>query len=196
MIVGEGYSGSVKSNKVINSKENGIVCVADSNAILKENKIGKCKKYGIVLGDGSEAGVTSNKIDGCKKGMLCMSGSRGTVSDNSIKKCKKNVIYVQKGKKYYNINLGTSKIGSVKSDGKKVKLTWKKTKTANRYVVYRSDKKGGKYKQVAVVSKAMYTDKRVKKGKSYYYKILPEFKSAKLIIKGKTSSVQKVKVKK
>lgn len=52
-------------------------------------------------------------------------------------------------------------------------LSWKAVKGATGYCVYKSEKKNGYYKRVAVLkaNKLKYNDKKVKCGKTYYYKI-------------------------
>lgn len=65
-------------------------------------------------------------------------------------------------------------LSKAKAGKKSVTLTWKKVAGANGYKVYRADKKNGKYKAVKTVSKASavsYADKKLKTGKTYYYKI-------------------------
>ena len=54
-----------------------------------------------------------------------------------------------------------------------IKITWKKNKSAKKYVVYRSTKKNSGYTRVATVKKSRtyYVDKKAKKGKKYYYKV-------------------------
>lgn len=81
---------------------------------------------------------------------------------------------------------GPAKVSSVKASaksGKKIKLTWKKTYNASGYEIYRATSKKGKYKKIKTITKAKtvsYTNKSLKKGKKYYYKI-----RAYRLIKGK-----------
>lgn len=61
---------------------------------------------------------------------------------------------------------------TVKSKTKKqVKLTWKKTEGAKKYVVYRATSKNGKYTKIATTTKTTFTNKKLKSGKTYYYKV-------------------------
>ncbi len=60
---------------------------------------------------------------------------------------------------------------SAKGSKSGVKVTWKKVKSAVTYDIYRK-KPGGKYTKIATVkggSKVTYTDKKAKKGVTYYY---------------------------
>lgn len=52
-------------------------------------------------------------------------------------------------------------------------IKWPKMKKATKYVIYRSTKKSGGFKRIAIVSgkRNLYTDRKTKKGKNYYYKI-------------------------
>lgn len=54
------------------------------------------------------------------------------------------------------------------------KLTWSKNAKAGGYVIYRSTKKNTGYKKLAVITsknRTTYTDKTIKKNKTYYYRI-------------------------
>ena len=52
-----------------------------------------------------------------------------------------------------------------------VTLRWSKTKRAKKYIVYRADKKNGKYKKVGTVKKTKFKDKRLTTGKVCWYKV-------------------------
>ncbi len=53
----------------------------------------------------------------------------------------------------------------------RIKLSWNKVKGATGYQVYRAAKRNGKYKKVKTTTKASWTNKKLKTGKTYYYKI-------------------------
>lgn len=55
-----------------------------------------------------------------------------------------------------------------------MRFTWKKIGNATGYEIYRSTKENGGYKKIATLGKGTlkYTDKSVKGGKQYYYKIV------------------------
>lgn len=82
----------------------------------------------------------------------------------------------------------------VKSAKKKAVLSWKKVKNAKQYVIYRSTQKDSGYVKVKALkkNKLSYTDKKVKKGKTYYYRIVVKTKQG---YTGFTTS-KKLKIKK
>ncbi len=86
---------------------------------------------------------------------------------------------------------------SVTSKKKKATLKWNKVSGTTEYRIYRASSKKGKYKQIATVSakKLSYTDKSVKKGKTYYYKVVPVRKIGSKKYEGKKSSPQQIKIK-
>ena len=85
---------------------------------------------------------------------------------------------------------------NVVSKKKKVAVvTWKKSKDAKGYEVYRSLKKNGGFKKITTISKLKYTDKKVKSKKIYYYKIKAFNKSGTVKNYGVFSTIKKIKVK-
>ena len=74
-----------------------------------------------------------------------------------------------------------------------------KDKNANGYVVYRATKKNGKYAAVKTINKGKtvtFTNKNLKKGKTYYYKIKAYKKVNGKKALGQFSAVKSVKIKK
>lgn len=69
--------------------------------------------------------------------------------------------------------LGVEGLNVTLTKSLKVKLTWKRNNTAKGYRIWRSTKKTSGYRLVKGLSnrKTAYLDKKVKKGKKYYYKI-------------------------
>ncbi|MCM1273184.1 MAG: fibronectin type III domain-containing protein [Clostridium sp.] len=83
--------------------------------------------------------------------------------------------------KDYTHKLGKTKIKSaVNSSAKTATIKWGKVSYASSYIVYRATSKNGKYKKIATVKKGKttYTDKKLKKGKTYYYKVVATGKNA------------------
>lgn len=174
---------------------NGAYQGSNSSTITK-NTLENCGKYGIIGQQKTNMTVTENKITKCSQtGIYFGQGSKGTVKDNKFTQCKGGQVCVQHGNSYI-LRVGNAKINSITQQKKKLVLKWKKVKDAKQYVIYRSTTPNGKYKKIASVSKLTYTDKGVKKGKTYYYKIVPETKVGKVVVYGGTSPVKGVKVKK
>lgn len=67
-----------------------------------------------------------------------------------------------------------TKMKKVSAVSNGIKVSWKKIKNAKKYVLYRSTKKNAGYTKVKTLGKKKlsYIDKKAKKGKNYYYKIV------------------------
>ncbi len=102
--------------------------------------------------------------------------------------------------KVYTHKLGTPKVASAaNSAAKKATIKWNKITYASSYVVYRATSKNGKYTKVATVKKGQitYTDTKLKKGTTYYYKVKAMGKNAAgLTISSALSGNKPVKIKK
>lgn len=65
---------------------------------------------------------------------------------------------------------------AAKSGGRRnVTVKWKRVSGAKKYMIFRSNKAKSGFKRIAVVKKAKivkYVDKKVKKGKKYYYRVI------------------------
>ena len=66
----------------------------------------------------------------------------------------------------------TPSIKSAKAKGGKVTVSINKVAGAKKYVVYRSTKKNKGFTAVGTTKKTSYVDKKVKKGTTYYYKVV------------------------
>ena len=97
-------------------------------------------------------------------------------------------------------NLSTVSNVKVKNSSKKsVKVTFKKVNGASGYVIYRATKKNGKYKAVSTLKKGTavsYTNKKLKKKSTYYYKVRAYKKVGKKTVYGAYSKTVSVKIKK
>ena len=85
---------------------------------------------------------------------------------------------------------------TVSSKKGKATIKWDKVAGATKYYVYRSTKKGSGYKLVGSTKKPTYTDKKVSKGKTYYYKIEARGTNALKANFSSMSAAKKIKVKK
>ena len=68
----------------------------------------------------------------------------------------------------------TSRIQKVKAEKKGIRISWKKEKSATKYVLYRSAKKNSGYHKLQTISRRKNSclDKSAKKNRKYYYKIV------------------------
>lgn len=88
---------------------------------------------------------------------------------------------------------------AVNKKGKKVKLSWKKVKSATGYrILYAANSKFTKSKRTVVIAKNSVSKviKGLKKGTTYYIKVQAFQKQGNKYVYGKYSSIKKVKVKK
>lgn len=86
-----------------------------------------------------------------------------------------------------------------KSSKRSVKISWKKQKNASGYEVYRSTKKNKSFKKITTLKKAgkvIYVNKKLKKGKTYYYKVRAYKVVSGKKVYGKFSTIKKIKIKK
>ncbi len=79
---------------------------------------------------------------------------------------------------------------------RKASLTWKAASNAEGYEIYRSTKKKKGFKKVATVSKTSYKSKKLKKGKTYYFKIRSYNVQNGVKVYSAFTSAKKVKIKK
>lgn len=102
-------------------------------------------------------------------------------------------------KKSVKVTLAKVKIAKAKSQSsKRVQIVWKKVSGASGYEVYRAKTKNGKYKKVGALSsgkKVLFTDKKVSRKKTYYYKVRAYKKVGGKKYYGEYSVKKKVKVK-
>jgi len=85
-------------------------------------------------------------------------------------------------------------ITGVKSyDYNAVKITWKATKNAKKYQVYRATSKNGKYKKIKTTTGKTYINKKLTTGKKYYYKVRAVNGSKKGSFSAKKYAVPKLK---
>ena len=68
-------------------------------------------------------------------------------------------------------SLSTPSIKKLTPGTKKVTVSWNKISGAHGYKIYRATSRAGSYKLVKTTSSTSFTDKSLKKGKKYYYKL-------------------------
>lgn len=91
---------------------------------------------------------------------------------------------------------GKVKFTKLTAKNSKATLKWKKVSGASGYLIYRSDRSDGGFKCINSLSgrKTRYTNTKLKKGQTYYYRIRAYKKSGKKRIYGDFSVVKAVRV--
>lgn len=90
------------------------------------------------------------------------------------------------------------KIRKIKAKKKAIALKWTKVGDAQGYVIYRASKKSGQYKPVKAIGKngtLSWTNKKLKKKKTYYYKIRAYKNVGGQIVYSSDSAVKKKRTK-
>ena len=88
---------------------------------------------------------------------------------------------------------------SLKTNNNTVSVSWKKTNGASGYYIYRATSKNGKYSKIKTITSGKtlkYTDKKVKLGKTYYYKVIPFKKISGKSVKSASSEIKSIVLKK
>lgn len=161
--------------------------------------------------------IENKTFEGCQNlNKVVLPSTLTKIGDNAFAGCRNiHQINIPEGVKYISnssfngvdmtkiglkVSVKATKLKSAKKSGKKVKLTWKKVKDATGYVIYRSTKKNKGYKRIKTIKgnkKFTYKDgKKLKKKKTYYYKIKVCRKLSGKTYYSKYSNMKKVKIKK
>ena len=129
-------------------------------------------------------------------------GSNGSISSDETTK-KQESVSTENTMQDVDLANRPGRVSKVKAKnlkGKKVKLTWKKTKNASGYqIVYAANKKFKKNKRtvnIANVKKIKRTIRKLQYKKTYYFKIRAYKKVSGQKVYGKWSKRKKVKIKK
>lgn len=88
------------------------------------------------------------------------------------------------------------KLRKTKVNSRSVRLKWRKSKGATGYQVYRATSRKGHFRKIATTRKNRLTNKKLKPGKTYFYKVRAFRSVKKKKIVGRFSAVLKVRTKK
>ena len=188
---------SIEKNTLKNIGSQGIYIAKTANAKkINKNNINKAKENGIFISSTKASGkIESNTIKRCSKyGMDIAKSAKITAKNNTVSSCKSGQVLIR-GSKNKGFNTSKFKIKSVSKKKKTVVIKWAKSKNIKEYVIYRSTSKNGKYTKIGTTTKSSYTDKKVKKNKTYYYKIVPVAKYSKTTVEFPATAVKKIKFK-
>lgn len=105
------------------------------------------------------------------------SGGQPITNNTLVSTANNHTLYAHWQKK-----LAAPKITAQVVSYNNVKISWKRVSGASGYVIYRSESKNGSYKQCKTVNAktTSYTDKKLKTGKSWYYKVAAYKKAGKV----------------
>lgn len=84
---------------------------------------------------------------------------------------------------------------TLKSSKSNVNMSWKKVNRATKYKIYRATSKNGRYHYIGYSNKTTYTDKKLTKKKTYYYKVKAVRTDNKKDYYGYYSTIKSIKVK-
>lgn len=163
--------------------------------VLKETDVGKVISVAIKASDGTLlSSLTQTSAEPVKEAGQKGEENKpsGGTSLDSSKENGAQAVPAEKKK----LPDAPKKLKAKAKKGRQVVLSWKKVKGASEYRIYRANSKNGKYKLIKKIKKqniTKYTDKKkLKKNKTYYYKIA----AVKDGICGSPGKAVKVKVKK
>lgn len=86
---------------------------------------------------------------------------------------------VRSGKDKYKVISKPTNLKASKSGKNNVKVKWSKVEGASKYTIYRATSKNGKYKKIGNSKTNSYSDKKLTKGKKYYYKVVANCSNSK-----------------
>lgn len=189
----------IKSNTISKAGSNGVLVYYNSKVTnITSNKITSCKSNGI-SNYNKISKIESNTLNSNKSyGVYNIAKASAVLYKNSFSKNSAGNIRSKGSKKSYTFsNLSTPSI-TLSSKKNAVTVKWKKVKDASSYYIYRSASKNGTYKKIASVSssKTSYTNKKLKKGKTYYYKVRAIKKANNITAYSSYSKIKQIKVKK
>ena len=224
MIYHEASAAFIDKNEIFNISGYGITIRSlTGNMEVKNNVITKSKKYllycnpstlsytvsisgnqlfglsgvdGVRI-DSGRVKFFGNKIQNCNRAVVINQNVKAVIKPNTLSNNKINRIRV---KAAYVSNLKITGLKVTVKKGGKAELKWKKASGVYGYVVYRKTGSKGTYQKMVTLSgksKNTYLDKKVKKGKVYYYKVIPysTYNKNKITAYGSGSSSKAVKIK-
>lgn len=215
----------ISDNDISSAGKHGIYVEKGVVSTISGNTISKCANDLICLRPVSEKKkitVKNNKFIGTKNTTIngiYVAGGYVELSENVFSKTNKPIVVESnvkaiiepntfKNNKYNGTMYGNDvyvpvsapkNVKATKKSKTSITISWKKVSKVGGYIIYRSSSKNGEYKKCATISSAnttKYVDKKLGKGKKYYYKVAVFSKSGnkKVEFRGKTSKVVSVKL--
>lgn len=184
----------IEKNTVKNAGDHGMYLKGKvSVTTLSSNTIQTVKTHGIYLKDTAAVKTLSkNTISGCGRiGLNVDKKAKTSASANKISKCAECEIRLigSTNKKV----TGSAFAISLKKTRSGIVLSWNGLKNIQKYEVYRSTSKNGTYKKIGTTDGTSFTDKNVKSGKTYYYKVIPTISYSLSTVRLAPSPVKRLK---
>ena len=157
----------------MNSGKNGILIGASKTSSVQSNNISSSKADAIHLNSKANVNVIKGNhfnVHG-KYALYCDKGSTANVYVNNYKNSSGRYGYSKGDKKDYKFANLTVPTVTVSKKGTTATVSWKKVSGANDYYVYRSTSKKGTYSYIGHTKSTKFQNKKLKKGKTYYYKV-------------------------
>lgn len=157
-----------------------VIRSGNSNVAVKVSKVEGAAGYRIYRKSGGKVTLLGTTADGTYYDVKPVGGKASYLAEA----VNGTAVSAKSAEVSITLPKATAKVTAkaVKTGGRRaVKITWKRVKGASKYMVFRSAKSGSGYKRIAVVKKAKtasYTDKKVAKGKKYYYRVVAVKKKA------------------
>ena len=170
-----------------------VIRSGDSNVAVKVSKVDGAASYRIYRKTGSKVTLLGTTANGTYYDTKPVNGKAAYLAEavnGTVVSAKSAEVSITLPKATAKVSAKAAKSGSKRT----VKVTWKRVKGATQYMIFRSMKSNSGFKKIAVVKKAKtvtYTDKKVKKGKKYFYRVVAVKK--KVYSPSKKSKAVKVK---
>lgn len=167
-------SNLIKSNVISNSGKNGILIGKSTGTNIQYNNIASSGADAIHINSKANvSSVSGNLFNGHGKYAIYFEkDAAGSVYTNNYKNSSSRFGYSKGAKKDYKFaNYAVPKLNPIRKKGKTVTVSWKKVGGASVYYVYRATSKKGAYTYIGSTKKTSFKNTKLKKGKSFYYKV-------------------------
>lgn len=157
-----------------------VIRSGNSNVAVKVSKVDGAAGYRIYRKTGNKVTLLGTTVNGTYYDTKPVNGKAAYLAEavnGTVVSAKSKEVSVTLPKATAKVTAKAVKSGSKRT----VKITWKRVKGASKYMIFRSNKSGKGYKRIAVIKKAKtvtYTDRKVTKGKKYYYRVVAVKKKA------------------
>ena len=190
---------SLLSGNIVNGKSNNSGILLDSHTRANKLYGNTVKTFdkGIYLKSGNDNIIKSNILENNHWGIFFSSGLKECIHYNRFESNRTSAFSEGEGESesftFSNLAMPRIKVTKKKTTAT---IKWKKIKNAQYYQVFRATSKNGKFKKIANLkpTSISFKDKKLKKGKTYYYKVRAKRKLNGVTNYSSFSSVNSVKI--